>query len=487
MTHWSHRLRGFQAERSLAQVHCNWRPRFRLVGARRGETTMVASVQQRYPIRYWLTLGYLTGLPNFVHFDPTGLTHKQGLFNPSSLIDIGWTSITAVALIILTVLSREGFFLRKFKFHGGIWIALLLGLALSTLLEPDPKFFAAKATDSLVSLYRLGQWALCFLLIVGLYSRETEERAPAMLTQFMVRMCWGALIPIWIMVPLAPSLAYISEDGVSGGIPRLGGIALHPSMVALLASIIFLHGFIMLRGTKRIASCAFASITLALTYTRSTQIVFLVVFWVYLLFFARRSSLRWIGVCGLFLVLAGGVVFHSEVESYLSRGQRASDVSAGSDRTIVWQVGMKAWAERPIVGYGYISGPKNALRDNWKMTHWLPPHAHNEFVQALMSGGLLSGGLIVWFYLYITWKGLWRARYDDTSTLFFLFWLELLLISIASTNITTGFGKPGVMFIGCFLVLVVEGRQKATVIAFPRSVPGSFLSTSPNQQQAVLR
>ena len=266
-----------------------------------------------------------------------------------------------------------------------------------------------------------------------------------MLTQFMVRMCWGTLLPIWIMVPLAPSLAYVSEDGTRGGIPRLGGIALHPSMVALMASIIFLHGFIMLRGTRRIASCGFAAISLALTYTRSTQIVFLVVFWIYLLFFTRRGSLRWAGIAGLTLVLAGGAIFHSKVESYISRGQKESDVSSGSDRTLIWQVGMEAWAQHPLIGYGYVSGPRNAFKDNWKQAHWLPPHAHNEFVQALMSGGLLSGALIIWFYLYITWKGLWRARYDDTSTLFFLLWLELLLISIASTNITTGFGKPGVM------------------------------------------
>lgn len=446
---------------------------------------MVAPVQQRYPVRYWLTLAYFTGVPNFVHFDPTGLTHKQGLFNPSSLIDIGWTLFTATALLVLTALSREGFFLRKMDYNVRIWVALFLGLCLSTLLEPAPKFFAAKATDSLISLYRLGQWAMCFLLIVGLYSRETKERAPAMLTQFIVRMCWGTLLPIWIMVPLAPSLAYVSEDGAHGSVPRLGGIALHPSMVALLASIIFLHGFILLRGNRRFVSCAFALTSLALTYTRSTQMVFLAVFWIYLLFLARQRSLRWVGVAGLILALAGGAVFHRKVEGYLSRGQSVADVSSGSDRTIIWQVGLKAWAERPLIGYGYISGPKNAFKDNWKLAHWLPPHAHNEFVQALMSGGLLSGGLIIWFYLYITWKSFRRARHDEISTLYFLFWLELLFISVVSTNITTGFGKPGVMFIGCFFVLVVEGRRVA-VVAPSRFSPKAFYNAA-QPQQAVLQ
>lgn len=421
----------------------------------------IAPVQERYPVRYWVTLAYMTGLPNFVHFDPTGLTHKQGLVNLSSLISLAYTAIAALMLVGLTALSREGLFVRRFNFKAGLWIAMFLGLGVSTLLEPAPKFFTPRATDTLTSFYQLLQWAMGFLMILTLYSRETAERAPTMITQFIVRMCWATMIPIWIMVPLAPSLAYISEDGTRSTVARLGGVALHPSMVALMASVIFLHSLLLLRGPRRLLGCAFALLSMVLTYTRSTEIIFLLVLWIYLLFLSRGRSLRWLGVATLLIAIAAGALFSQKLDAYLSRGQSAADVSSGSGRTLVWEVGMRAWAERPLLGYGFISGPRNAFRDNWKQAHWLPPHAHNEFVQALMSGGLVSGGLIIWLYLYMTWKGLQRARADPQTTFFFLVWLELLFISIASTNITTGFGKPSILLIACFLMFVVEDRRAA--------------------------
>ena len=86
------------------------------------------TVQQRYPVRYWLTLAYLTGLPNFIHFDPTGLTHKTSLINLSSLSDIGFTALMVGMFVVMTALSREGIFVRKIKFNGAIWLAILIGL-----------------------------------------------------------------------------------------------------------------------------------------------------------------------------------------------------------------------------------------------------------------------------------------------------------------------------------------------------------------------
>ena len=117
-----------------------------------------------------------------------------------------------------------------------------------------------------------------------------------MLTQLIARMCWGTLITIWVMVPTFPSLAYVSEDGTSKTIARLGGLAIHPSMIALEAAVAFLHSFLILKGSRRVFGCAISLLSLALTYTRSTEIVCLLVFCLYLLFVSPRRSVRWLGV-----------------------------------------------------------------------------------------------------------------------------------------------------------------------------------------------
>ena len=183
----------------------------------------------------------------------------------------------------------------------------------------------------------------------------------------------------------------------------------------------------------------------------------------------------------MLLALCAGVVFHNKVETYMLRGQREADASSANGRTIIWDVAIQAWADHPILGYGYISGPKNAIRDNWRQAHWLPPHAHNEFLQALLTGGVFSGGLIIWLYAYITWKGCRRARYNKESMLLLLIWLILVFISVVSTNITTGFGKPGVFFLGCFLILVVESRKSSVTspasLAIQNSLPNDWRLT----------
>jgi O-antigen ligase len=240
-------------------------------------------------------------------------------------------------------------------------------------------------------------------------------------------------------------------------------------MIALEAAVVFLHSFLILKGSRRVFGCLFSLLSLALTYTRSTQIVFLLVFLLYLIFLSPRRSVRWLGIGTVLLAVCVGAVFHNNVESYMLRGQTEADASSANGRTAIWDVAVHAWAEHPILGYGYISGPKNAIRDNWREAHWMPPHAHNELLQALLSGGVLSGSLIIWLYAYITWKGCRRARYNEQTTFFFLIWLNLVFISVVSTNITTGFGKPGVFFIGCFLILAVEARKSPTTR--PASVP----------------
>jgi O-antigen ligase len=169
------------------------------------------------------------------------------------------------------------------------------------------------------------------------------------------------------------------------------------------------------------------------------------------------------------LAVAAGVGFQNKLESYILRGQSEEALTSADGRTAIWDVAIHSWAEHPILGYGYISGPRNAIRDNWRLAHWLPPHAHNEFLQALLSGGILSGSLIIWLYVYVTWKGLQRARDNERTAFFFLVWLVLLFISVFSTNITTGFGKPGVFFIGCFLIFVAEPLKSPALQ--PASLP----------------
>jgi O-antigen ligase len=422
---------------------------------------MTTSVQKKYPVRYWLTFAYLTGLPNFVHFDPTGRTHDYGLFNLTSLSDIGLTLFVVTGFLIVSILSRQKPFLRKIEFGGGVWIALMLSFGVASLLQPDYRLTTpgSEPKDILIALFRLGQWGLALILLPSLCSRASEEEVPTLITQLIARMCWVDIAIVWIMLPIAPSLAYVSEDGTTDSVARLGGILLHPALVALLSSVAFLHSLLLLSGFRRTIGCVISLVTLMLTYTRSAQIIFLFALWIYLVFFPPKRIWRWVGIFSLLATIAAGVVLHSAVQSYISRGQREADVNSFSGRTEIWQVAAEAGMQRAFLGYGYISGPRNILRDNWRETHWLPPHAHNEFFQAFLSGGFLSVILVAWIYLYVLWVGCRRARFQAQTKFFLLIWIQLTVTTITSTNITTGFGRVGALLLACLIALYPEGKR----------------------------
>jgi O-antigen ligase len=69
-------------------------------------------------------------------------------------------------------------------------------------------------------------------------------------------------------------------------------------------------------------------------------------------------------------------------------------------RTTVWELAWQSVVERPILGFGYgsywtaLSGAKYSFGDSW-----LPPDAHNGFLDALLGGGVVLLTLII----YQTW------------------------------------------------------------------------------------
>lgn len=414
---------------------------------------MNATLSQRYPARYWTALLFLVGVPNFLYFDPTGRTHDYGLFNLTSVVDIALTLIATGVIVCLTVVGKRRLMARKLQYAWWFWNLFFGNMLVSSILEPTPHVVDTGSGGIALCLFRLWQWVLALILLLSLYSRASNNEAPQMMSQLIARICWINIAIVWIVLPIAPSLAYVSEDASASSAPRLGGVMIHPGVVGLLASTAFFHGILLLRHRRRVAACTFALLTLALTYTRSSQIMFLIVLLVYLIFVASKPALRWCGIVTLVAILLVAAGFHNAVSAYLSRGQSASDVASLSDRTEIWNVALKAAEMRPYIGYGFIVGARDALRDNWDEDNWLPPHAHNELVQALLSGGALAVFLVAWLYLYILWIGFRNARRDSYRTFFLLIWIELTIETAVSTNITTAFSRMGALLLISFVAL----------------------------------
>jgi O-antigen ligase len=429
-----------------------------------------------YPLRYWIFAAYLIGVPNFIRFDNTGLTHTQGLFNVTSLSFIALSLITGFFFAVMTLLNRHRIVQREVNVESWLWVLLWITFLVASVLQPASRLTPYKPTDLLLSVYRLGEWILAFTLLLSLYTREPAERGTDLIIRLMSSVCWFNVILVWIALPFLPSLVYASPGDATEGYPRLGGMFIHPVHLSVLAGVAFFHGLIFMRGPKRFAACSFAFVTVVLTYARSELAVVMLGAVIYALFLSRSVLLRYATVVsGIAIAIVGGV-FSERLIRYLERGQGSRNLTTLSERTMVWKASFMAIDRRPWIGYGYIAGAKNALKDHWNSTNWVPPHAHNELIQGVLSGGILAGMLILAIYGR-AWWAVWRGGRGPKQVFLLIVLLQVTIMAFIMPLISLQFSKVSGLFLLTFFGLVaaqpVKVRKKHSLqVSFPGPVIG---------------
>jgi O-antigen ligase len=425
-----------------------------------------------HPLRYWIFVAYAVGVPNFVKFDNTGLTHKAGLFNPTSISNIALTLTVGFFLVAMTLLNRHRIQLRKIDVSAGLWILLLLDLLIASLLQPKSHTVPFKVTDFWLSSYRLGEWVLAFLLLISLYTRETVESATALIIRLIASVCWVNITIVWIALPFLPSLVYAAPGDTSAAYPRLGGTMLHPVHLAILAGVAFFYAVIFMRGPKRVVACSMAFVTLFLTYARSELFVFLLILAIYALVLSRSVLLRCVGILTGAGIITLAVAFQDKIIKYLERGHGARNLATLSERTLVWQASFRAIERRPFIGYGFIAGAKNALKDQWTFTNWVPPHAHSELIQALLSGGILAAVLVVAIYGRALWSGIRGVTQGINQVFLLMVLVQITLMASIMPLITVQYSKVSGLFLLAFVGVVARQRKRVaqtlTLVAEPR-------------------
>ena len=340
----------------------------------------------RHPLLYWTTLLYVLQYPNFVKFDPTGRVGDA--INASSIFGIIISVIAGYLLVLMLLLERKPLLERKVNLDLGLWILLLFELAAASFLEPHSRLTAPSMTSPLITAFRLGQWCVCFGLILALYSRTPAGRATELMAQMIGRVCWIWMAMVFLVLPLDPSQVYgIGEDNTDA-VPRLGGGFAGPAALALYASLGFFYALIFFpKGLKKILCCFIALMTVYLTHARFQQANLVFALLVYLVIVNRKPVIKWATIAVILVLLVAALPFGGKISESISRGQSLQTLSTLDDRTRVWQAAWDAIKVRPIIGYGYNQGAKHALRDYWTYHHWIPPHAHNEFIEFWLAGG----------------------------------------------------------------------------------------------------
>lgn len=415
---------------------------------------------RRYPLLYWTMLIYLVGVPNFVHFDETG--RRLNPINQYSITLILQFISVAYLLVVILLLERNSATVRATRLGLWLWLGLMMDFVAATMVSAISSPTGMVTMPLLLSLFRIAQWVVAFVGISALYLRTPSFKVTELTARLIGRISWIWLCIVWGLLPLIPSQVYgrSDEDGSFGG-RRLGGQLIQPGDIALLGSVAFFYSVLFFpKGIRRWSTCLLALLTIALTEARTQQAGFVMVLFLYGILLCRKAAVRW-GMIGV-LVLGSlvGIAFSNRLAHYVSRGENGQTFYSLNERTLVWAASLNAIRQHPIWGYGYSVGARNAIRDQWRFAHWLPPHAHNEFIQAALDGGIPAMLLLLFIYGRVLWTSVRESRRGPYYLFLLLVFLQFGVSTITGVEITYAYrGAVSILILCCVGVLAGAERR----------------------------
>ena len=401
-----------------------------------------------YPIVYWAALAFIVGVPNFVHFDQTGRTSNQ--LNLTSICNILLSLVVGYVLVLTRILEKQARPIRKIKIYQVAWY-LLLGIFLwMSLFHPDSRLTAPKPTDVLLPLFFLGQWSLAFVLFSFIFTRAPADSGLEMLVRLVGRASWIWIALVWTILPIMRDQVYGAAADATVTVRQLGGQLIHPGKLSYLSSTAFFYALFFFKpGFRKWVACTLALVTLALTHARTGQLGFVVVLLIYGLFYTKKPAVRWATASIVAFSTLIAVLFGPFILKYVARGQSLQSLSTLDDRTRVWQASFEAIKLHPLFGYGYGVGARNALRDNWKYVHWIPPHAHNEFIETALAGGIFALVLVLFIWLATLFRLLKSSKKGPLQLFLLLSFLQLWVTALSGPLLSFEFQVLGAVFMIC--------------------------------------
>lgn len=272
-------------------------------------------------------------------------------------------------------------------FYGGI-------TALAGIRSPDPSWAA--------------YWSIAFLASVAVGRLVLSARDPMVSTAFLWA-TWlaAAVVTIGIIhsggdaVWAGGSESYgigSRIDVISSGVSRWGAVC----ALLALALCLQVRSFLL-----RLALLSITAVGFAMVYTmQSRGTIFGAVAGVFFLLLLERRTRRW-AVPLLILAMLGLYAYNSQhdvvskVTTYLERGGGEEGLKTMTGRTQIWDEGLQAFREAPLLGRG-----------QWADRLLGIGHAHNTVIEALLDGGIV--GLIPYLLSWIAgWRlflRLWKRR-----------------------------------------------------------------------------
>jgi O-antigen ligase len=398
-------------------------------------------------------LAIVVGTPILDEFDISGITRGVEIYGIVTLTYL-WRLLVflfAGAMAGLLVAYRTSTRHPTHAQTSGLKLCwfMYFWLSFSSILSFSSYFDLALAS------YRLLEWFIALVTIQLLIS--TDYR------QAMKTFCYFLRIaPIISLVILAlvwiynPYLTYFTSIS---GYSRLGGVAIHPNGLGLLLGFGALFWCITGRHNKLwfLIAC---SLMLACLLTKSrsgiggasmTAVVYLAL---RSLVAKKASNASIAAVLFLFSGLTLFALFYLDmILPYFLRGEDISYVLDAAGRLDVWFGALDIIKESPIFGHGFIFGPKLLMYSSYVPIHWKAGHAHNDFLNMAIAGGVIGTLFMITIYVKIFLNSLRMIR---TEPLLIAMFIGLFVANLFETGLSTSVGVRGFLLIALLRVVTTD-------------------------------
>lgn len=264
--------------------------------------------------------------------------------------------------------------------------------AFAGIRSPDPSWAA--------------YWSIAFLASAAVARLILSARDPAAVTAFLW-VTWVAALIVTIGIIHAGGDAVWAGGGESYGInSRIDILSTGVSRWGAVCSLISLAICIHTRSLLLRLALLLVTVTgFVMVYTmQSRGSIFSSVAGVLFLLLIERRSRRW-AVPLLIIIALGVFAYRNEVVrnvmTYLERGGGESGLKTMTGRTEIWEEGMQAFREAPLLGRG-----------QWTDRLLGIGHAHNTAIEALLNGGIVGfiPYMLSWVAGWLLFFRLWKRR-----------------------------------------------------------------------------
>lgn len=344
-----------------------------------------------YLLLFWI---WVVNMPAIVAFDTSGII-KPDLFNPQSIGRIALFFMVGLgfALNYFNTSRRQAAVMPKV---GGLVVFPVL---IFTWYVIDA-FIVLRGQDLILALYRVAEWILLLFLIASVVARapvNPVERENWLLQLVFALLIFSLVFPM-VLLPIAPSRVYFVGES---GLGRLGSPFAHPNVLGVLAGMAFFY-FLERKPRFFRVGLLFAFGVMLASYSRGAWAGFALATAFYVVLRPRTMQGRFFVVMAIVFVAAFGWAtqdfFIKSVESVLARGGTIADLKSASERTEVWRASEILIKRAPLLGQGYVAGPKKLneiMATTSSASYFRAVHAHNEFIQTQIDGGILATLLIL--------------------------------------------------------------------------------------------